>query len=105
MIKNFNFATKLINKTKEDDILALSAQLSYYLILSIFPFLILAISLMCGYSEYIYSILNSLSDVIRKKCTNYLQCVKILCCKLQQPLLNHQHADNNMVATSEVQLS
>jgi len=65
MIKKFLiFATKLINKTKEDDILALSAQLSYYLILSIFPFLILAISLMCGYSEYIYSILNSLSDVI-----------------------------------------
>ena len=61
------FTTKLINKTIEDNIFALSAQLSYYLILSIFPFLIMAISLLCGYSEYIYNILNTLSNVIPKE--------------------------------------
>lgn len=59
--------TKIINKTLEDNILALSAQLSYYLILSIFPFIILAISLMCGYSTYIYEFLSSLSAVLPKQ--------------------------------------
>ena len=58
------FTTKLFNKTMSDNIFALSAQLSYYLVLSVFPFLIMAISLLCGYSEYIYNILNSLSDVL-----------------------------------------
>lgn len=62
--KSLIFATKLMNKTFEDNIFALSAQLSYYLILSIFPFIILAISLMCGYSEYIYDFLGSLSAVL-----------------------------------------
>ena len=62
--KSLIFATKLINKTLEDNILALSAQLSYYLILSIFPFMILAISLMCGNSAYIYDFLNSISAVL-----------------------------------------
>ena len=58
------FATKLVNKTMSDNIFALGAQLSYYLILSVFPFLIMAISLMCGYSEYIYTVLDSLSGVL-----------------------------------------
>ena len=62
--KSLIFATKLINKTLEDNILALSAQLSYYLILSIFPFMILAISLMCGNSTYIFDFVNSLSAVL-----------------------------------------
>ncbi len=65
--KSLIFTTKLINKTLEDNILTLSAQLSFYLILSIFPFLILAISLMCGYSTYIYDFLNSLSAVLPKQ--------------------------------------
>jgi len=58
------FTTKLINKTMSDNIFALGAQLSYYMILSVFPFLIMAISLLCGYSEYIYTILDSLSGVL-----------------------------------------
>lgn len=62
--KSMIFAAKLINKTLKDNIPALSAQLSYYLILSIFPFIILAISLMCGYSEYIYNFLSSLSAIL-----------------------------------------
>ncbi len=62
--KGLILTIKIVNKTMEDNIPALSAQLSYYLILSIFPFLIMAISLLCGYSEYIYNILNSLSNVI-----------------------------------------
>lgn len=65
--KSLIFTTKLINKTFEDNILALSAQLSYYLILSIFPFLILAISLLCSYSTYIYDLLSSLSAVLPKQ--------------------------------------
>ena len=55
---------KLLRKTKEDDIFALSAQFSYFIILGIFPFLILAISLLCNYSSYIYYILNSLSTFL-----------------------------------------
>jgi len=55
---------KLLHKTKEDDIFALSAQFSYFIILGIFPFLILAISLLCNYSSYIYYILNSLSTFL-----------------------------------------
>ena len=62
--KSLIFTTKLLNKTMGDNIFALSAQLSYYFILSIFPFLIMVISLLCGYSEYIYNILNSLYDVL-----------------------------------------
>jgi membrane protein len=62
--KGLIFTTKLLNKTMVDNIFALSAQLSYYIILSIIPFLIMAISLLCDYSEYIYNILNSLSNVL-----------------------------------------
>lgn len=62
--KGLIFTTKIINKTIEDNIFALSAQLSYYLILSIFPFLILAISMLCGYSIHIYDLLSSLSAVL-----------------------------------------
>jgi membrane protein len=35
---------ELIQKTRRDDIFAISAQFSYYIILSVFPFLILTIS-------------------------------------------------------------
>jgi membrane protein len=53
---------KLMNKTIEDNIFALSAQFSYFIILGIFPFLIFAISLLCSYSEYIYYLLRTLSS-------------------------------------------
>jgi len=55
---------QLLRKIIEDDIFALSAQFSYFIILGIFPFLILAISLLCNYSSYIYYILNSLSTFL-----------------------------------------
>ncbi len=58
------FITKLIKKSLEDNILSLSAQLSYYLILSIFPFLILAISFFCGYKTYIYTTLESVAGLL-----------------------------------------
>lgn len=63
MIKKTVMAVmKLLNKTIEDNIFALSAQFSYFIILGIFPFLIFAISLLCSYSEYIYYLLNTLNS-------------------------------------------
>lgn len=62
--KAFVFIIKLLSKMKEDNIVAFSAQFSYYIILGIFPFLILAISLMCSYSEYIFYILNSVEKIL-----------------------------------------
>jgi len=55
---------KLLRKIKDDDIFGLSAQFSYFIILGVFPFLILTISILCGYSNYIYYILNSLSSIL-----------------------------------------
>ena len=63
---------KLLRKTKEDDIFALSAQYSYFIILGVFPFLILAISLLCNYSSYIYYILNSLSSFLPQDVYNII---------------------------------
>lgn len=62
--KSLIFTIKLINKTIKDNIFALSAQLSYYLILSIFPFIILAISILCNYHEFVYSLLDSLLYIL-----------------------------------------
>ena len=62
--KTLIFTTKIMQKTIIDNIFALSAQLSYYLILSIFPFMILALSLLCNYGTYLYDLLNSLSAVL-----------------------------------------
>ncbi len=58
------FIIKLMSKIKEDNIIEFSAQFSYYLILGIFPFLILAISILCNYSHYIFYILNSVEAII-----------------------------------------
>ncbi len=58
------FIIKLISKIKNDNIMQFSAQFSYYIILGIFPFLILAISLLCSYSSYIFYILNSAEKII-----------------------------------------
>lgn len=55
-------AMRLLNKTIEDNIFALSAQFSYFIILGIFPFLIFTISLLCSYSEYIYYLLDTLNS-------------------------------------------
>lgn len=65
MIKKFFlFIAKLLTKMKEDNIFQLSAQFSYYLILAIFPFLILSISILCNYSYFIYEILHSMESII-----------------------------------------
>lgn len=63
---------KLLRKAKEDDVFALSAQYSYFIILGVFPFLILAISLLCSYSSYIYYILNSLSSFLPQDVYNII---------------------------------
>lgn len=47
MAKNLN---KLIRRVMDDDITALAAQLTYYLLLSFFPFLVLLLTLL-GYSD------------------------------------------------------
>jgi len=58
------FIIKLLAKMKDDNIAALSAQFSFYIILGIFPFLILAISILCGYSNYIFYLLDSVEAVL-----------------------------------------
>lgn len=62
--KSFVFIIKLMSKMKDDNIVALSAQFSYYIILGIFPFLILAISILCNYSYYIFYILDSVKGIL-----------------------------------------
>ncbi len=65
MIKRFfSFLAKLFTKMNEDKIFELSAQFSYFIILSIFPFLILSVSILCNYSIFLYDILYSLKDII-----------------------------------------
>ncbi|MFA9422678.1 MAG: YihY/virulence factor BrkB family protein [Sedimentibacter sp.] len=63
---------RLLRKIKEDKIFSLSAQFSYFIILGIFPFLILAISMLCNYSDYIYYILNSLSPFLPQDVYNII---------------------------------
>ncbi len=62
--KSAEFLVDLIYKIKDDNIIALSAQFSYFIILGIFPFLILAISILCNYSYYIFYILNSIENIL-----------------------------------------
>lgn len=65
MLKRFFvFIVKLLSKMKEDNIFELSAQFSYYIILGIFPFLILSISILCNYSYFIYEIVHSVESII-----------------------------------------
>lgn len=62
--KSAEFLVDLMYKIKDDNIIALSAQFSYFIILGIFPFLILAISILCNYSYYIFYILNSIENIL-----------------------------------------
>ncbi len=65
MLKRFLvFIVKLLSKMKDDNIFELSAQFSYYIILGIFPFLILSISILCNYSYVIYDILYSMESIL-----------------------------------------
>jgi len=58
------YVTKLLREIKEDDIFAISAQFSYYIILSIFPFIILLMSLFSHYTSYLFYLLNSVAAFI-----------------------------------------
>lgn len=62
--KVFVFLIKLISKMKDDNIVALSAQFSYYILLGIFPFLILAVSILCNFSYYIFYLLNTVEHIL-----------------------------------------
>lgn len=62
--KAFVFIIKLLSKMKEDNIVAFSAQFSYYIILGIFPFLILAMSMLSSYSYFIFYILDSIETIL-----------------------------------------
>ena len=62
--KFFVFIIKLLAKMKDDNIVALSAQFSYYIILGIFPFLIMGISVLCNYSYYIFYLLDVIESFL-----------------------------------------
>lgn len=53
-----------IKKIKEDDIFSLTAQLSYYIILSIFPFIIMLISIFGHYASFFYYVIDSVKSII-----------------------------------------
>ncbi len=61
--KLFAFISNLASRIKDDNIFSFSAQFSYYIVLGIFPFLIMAISMMCNFSSYIYYILDSAEKI------------------------------------------
>ena len=63
-MKAVDFIKKFMLKIKEDNVFALSAQFSYYIILGIFPLLILAISFLSNYSGEITYILSPLENII-----------------------------------------
>lgn len=63
-MKIIDFIKNFLSKIKKDNIFALSAQFSYYLILGIFPLLIFAISFLSNYSNEIFYILNSLENIL-----------------------------------------
>lgn len=55
---------KILQKSKEDDLFSLSAQFSYYIVLGIFPFVILVISIFRHYTSYFYYLLNTVESII-----------------------------------------
>jgi len=63
-MKAFDFIKRFMSKIKEDNVFALSAQFSYYIILGIFPLLILAISFLSNYNSEITYILSLLENII-----------------------------------------
>lgn len=62
--KIFSFVYNLIIKINEDELYGRSAQFSYYIILGIFPIIMLSISILSGYSYYINYLLESLSKIL-----------------------------------------
>lgn len=59
-----NLVKKFIRKIFNDDIFALSAQFSYYIILAIFPFILLIVILLSQHSDLLYEILNEVKHLI-----------------------------------------
>ncbi len=55
---------KFIKKIINDDIFALSAQFSYYIILAIFPFILLIVIFLSHWSSLLYDILSELKHLI-----------------------------------------
>jgi membrane protein len=55
---------KFIRKIVNDDIFALSAQFSYYIILAIFPFILLVVVFLSHYSNLLYEILYEIKHLI-----------------------------------------
>jgi membrane protein len=54
----------ILIKIYKDDVFSLSAQFSYYVILGIFPFAILIVTLFSFYSSYFYYLLNSVKTIL-----------------------------------------
>ncbi len=69
---NFSLIKRFINKITDDDIFALSAQFSYYIILGIFPFVFLFVIFMGYYSNSLFDILYGIKNLIPKEIYNLL---------------------------------
>lgn len=63
---------KLFKKIREDDIFSLSAQFSYYIILAIFPFIIMLISIFGYYTSFFHYLLSSSKLVIPTEVYNII---------------------------------
>nr|WP_312577467.1 YihY/virulence factor BrkB family protein [Sedimentibacter sp.] len=63
---------KLLKKLGEDDIFSLSAQFSYYIILGIFPFIILLISIFGYYTSILYYLLDASKLIIPQDAYNII---------------------------------
>lgn len=63
---NFSLLKRFIYKITDDDIFALSAQFSYYIILGIFPFILLVVIIMGYYSTSFIDLVNTVERFIPK---------------------------------------
>lgn len=64
---NFSLIRRFLNKISDDNIFALSAQFSYYIILGLFPFMLLIVIFLGYYSDVLVDILNSLQKILPKQ--------------------------------------
>jgi len=58
------YILKLLKKISEDDIFSLSAQFSYYIILGIFPFIIMLVSIFGYYTSFFYYLLDASQSIL-----------------------------------------
>ena len=61
---NFSLIKRFVNKINDDDIFALSAQFSYYIILGIFPFIFLFVIFLGYYSNLLFETLYDIKHLI-----------------------------------------